>query len=436
MLDKLFKIKKTKYVEFVLILVLMLMPFYNNFFKTVASQYHFDVFMVDTQSLVWGRIANSDQNGIFSEGLFMGRCYPVPEECEGNNSKCAKRYQKKIYLNKYNIERFDIYKTHPAFHTLFYTCLNKILNLKPDRKVDLFMFITALINAFIFTFLITILFGRYGLFITFFITFFLLLNYWFVCYGNEMYMFIGFMFIPLVVAWKVFKEELSNSKVLLFITLAVLVKYLLTGFEFISCSVLMVFVPIVFFAIENKWKLKKIIFNSVLSVAAVLIATFLVLLVLSLQLWLLEGDFYAGIEHLMSRFVYRTVGAGEITPDRLELLSVMNFYWNESAIKLSETIVFSFGALVFLHFGASLLLLFFKKHKGLIAASFVALFVSLSWFVLFRQHAAVHLHVDPIVWYMPYLFFAFAVLGVLLKELFLISHKKLSSNSIYFSKQQ
>jgi len=90
---RLFNIKK---IEFFLIWIMMLLPFYNNFFYTVDSQHQFDVFMEGTQSLVWARIANSDQNGIFSDGLLMGRCYPVSKECEGNNSLCAKRYQKEL----------------------------------------------------------------------------------------------------------------------------------------------------------------------------------------------------------------------------------------------------------------------------------------------------------------------------------------------------
>ena len=121
----------------------------------------------------------------------------------------------------------------------------------------------------------------------------------------------------------------------------------------------------------------------------------------------------------MSRFIYRTVGVGQISPERLELLSVINVYFNDQAIKFTESIRVNFKSLFIIHLIAVIFLIFIRKYKALIVASFVAFLVSLSWIVFFRQHAAVHTHIDPIIWYLPYFFFAYAIVGLALKEVFL-----------------
>ena len=432
---RLFNIKK---IEFFLIWIMMLLPFYNNFFYTVDSQHQFDVFMEGTQSLVWARIANSDQNGIFSDGLLMGRCYPVSKECEGNNSLCAKRYQKEIYIKKHKIDRYDLYKSHSAFHTLLFTSINKIFNFNPKTMVNLFKFLTALINAFIFTVLITMIFSRYGIFITLFITLFLILNFWFICYGNELYMFFGFMFIPLIISWKVFesysdKNNLSYTKMYFFITLAILFKCLLTGFEFISCSVLMVFVPIVFFSIERKWKITRFLFNNILASISIILGVVIAMVILCFQISFVDVN--VGIEHMLSRFIERTAGAGvdlanEIAPERLELFTVLKLYLTTTAINTFRFIHTLFWQLLFFHILACVILLSFRKYKALIVASLVAFLASVSWLILFRQHAAVHTHLDPIIWYMPYLFFAFALVGLAVKEVGLIIIKKTKNLSV------
>ncbi|PCI98988.1 MAG: hypothetical protein COB15_04820 [Flavobacteriales bacterium] len=416
---EIFRIKK---IQFLLIWGLLLLSFNNNFFKTMDSQYHFDVFMDGTQSLVWGRIANSEQNGLFSDGMLMGRCYPTPKECNGNNSICAKRFQKKIFLNKYKIENYQVYKSHPAIHTLIFTLINTLLDYEPNVMVELFLFITALINAFIFAILIHLIFDKYGMFIKFFIAIALIFNFWFICYGNEMYMFFGFMFLPLIITWKIFSDinagkEINNVQIFLYITLSVFLKYLFTGFEFISCSVLMIFIPIIYFGIDKKNYYKNVFLSGVLAGLAIVFGVIIALCVLCLQLWSLEGSFNEAFIHIFSRFMYRTAGESAIDPEKLKVLSVLKYYLQERAIDYNRNFQFSFEQLVWYYIISVASLSFFKKYKSLILASVVALLASISWLVIFRQHSVIHTHVDPIVWYMPFLFFAFAIIGLAIKEL-------------------
>ena len=424
----------SKYLKFTFIWIILFLSFYNNFFHTMDSQYHFDVFMDGTQSLVWARIARADQHGVFSDGMLMGRCYPVPDECEGNNSLCAKRYQTKIYLNKHKIERYDIYKSHPAFQALIFTSIDAIFNFEPSLNIKIFKFLTALFNSLIITLLIIMLFNRYGNFVIIFITVISLFNFWLVCFGNELYMFIGFLLIPLLVSWKLYEYEslgnsISNLKKFIIIMFAVLIKCLFTGFEFITCSVLMIFIPLFFFAIENKWNFKRLLLNNIIVTIGITTAALITFLILCIQKWTVEGDFYTGFDHIIGQFVLRTVGINDLPPEKLNLISVFSIYLNELAIRQGSVILVSFKDIVIYHIFGSILLLILKKYKSLVIVSWISMIVSTSWLVIFREHSVIHAHVDPIIWYMPYIFFALAVIGISIKEVVLYIISKLPAKS-------
>jgi len=52
---------------------------------------------------------------------------------------------------------------------------------------------------------------------------------------------------------------------------------------------------------------------------------------------------------------------------------------------------------------------FFIKHTILLWNSILA---PLSWFVLFKGHSFVHKQQDPIVWFMPFMFYGIGLLGI------------------------
>ena len=54
---------------------------------------------------------------------------------------------------------------------------------------------------------------------------------------------------------------------------------------------------------------------------------------------------------------------------------------------------------------------FYRRQKALTATLWVSLLAPLSWFVIFKGHSAIHTHMNPIVWYMPFLLFGFILTG-------------------------
>ena len=56
-----------------------------------------------------------------------------------------------------------------------------------------------------------------------------------------------------------------------------------------------------------------------------------------------------------------------------------------------------------------------RKLLALIFATWFSLLAPLSWFIIFKSHSYVHTHMNFIVWQMPFVFFGFAVSGLVVK---------------------
>ena len=55
---------------------------------------------------------------------------------------------------------------------------------------------------------------------------------------------------------------------------------------------------------------------------------------------------------------------------------------------------------------------FFKYFPiALMAILWVSLAAPLSWFIIFKGHSYIHTHMNPIVWYMPFMLLGFVLTG-------------------------
>lgn len=415
-----------KKILFFIVWGVLFFPFYNNLFKTVDSPNFFNTFQDGNQSLVIARMAIADQKGLFYKALFLGRCFPVAEKCNGNDTPCAKAYQKEILFKKLPIDYYSIYKSHPGFHALFYSSIYKLLgeSISPEKKLDIIYLIIALINSFIIALLIIMIFYQYGVFVVSFITIFSILNLWLVCFGNELMMFIGILLIPLLLLWSLYSHSAINNipswKKILVVAIGIIIKVMFTGFEFISCSLFMVSIPILYFALENKWRFKVFMKEAIWISLGIFIGMSLMFLLIAIQIKIAEDSSISdGFNYLMERFVLRTTGENTIPPEQLKLRTILNQYFNTYAIRQRWIgVEISFKSLVLCHIISSFMLLIFKQFKNITITSWLAFLVSISWLVLFRQHSAVHTHINPIIWYLPYMFFAYAIIALSIQVLF------------------
>jgi hypothetical protein len=55
-----------------------------------------------------------------------------------------------------------------------------------------------------------------------------------------------------------------------------------------------------------------------------------------------------------------------------------------------------------------------QKDIALVSATWFSILAPLSWFIVFKSHSYIHTHVNYVVWQMPFIFFGFAVWGIVI----------------------
>jgi hypothetical protein len=58
-----------------------------------------------------------------------------------------------------------------------------------------------------------------------------------------------------------------------------------------------------------------------------------------------------------------------------------------------------------------------RRGKALVVSTWFSLLAPLSWFIIFKQHSAIHPHLNFIVWQMPFTIFGFALCGLAISVL-------------------
>ena len=211
------------------------------------------------------------------------------------------------------------------------------------------------------------------------------------------------------------------------------IKFLFTGFEYITTAMAMAVVPWVFYAIDKQWDVKKTVRSVAAACGGVLAAVITGVLWLSAQHAVLKGSFREGLEYIVWSFGKRAHGLpqydyGAYFEQRLQsgqweviarYLAEHAFYvrhWFDNPIwGFVSVINFRFCILFFIIMSyVSLTLKSIRKHeaflrrqKALVWTLWMSLIAPFSWFVIFKGHSADHLHMAPIIWYMPFMLFGF-----------------------------
>ena len=149
------------------------------------------------------------------------------------------------------------------------------------------------------------------------------------------------------------------------------------------------------------------------------------IVILFTQIRFLEGQFSDGVNHILTSFVRRSEVAP--TDSQMSLFELIKAYLANDAFALGflpNNIPAYFGVLIIIAILA--LILIYKKKKDLmkpliITTSF-SILAPLSWLVIFKQHSIEHMHMDYIIWYIPFLLYVFCTVGVAVS--LLISKKR------------
>jgi len=235
-------------------------------------------------------------------------------------------------------------------------------------------------------------------------------------------------------------ENKNDAKLFLGLFLAVFMKHLLFGFEFVTTILLAIYPPIIYYFWIEKKSFSSFIIFSIKSGFIALLAVFTQSIILFYQLSVLKGGgILDGLYHIL--FLYKKRGSfesyGDITFYDIISKVFDNFFKTNPFNPDLFTINNIFNFLTFFLFTALVAYLIYnfliektftqekRKLTGLFIATAFSVLCPLSWYVMFIEHAYIHFHRDVIVWYVPTMLYCFVIIGIAISLIFnrLISHK-------------
>jgi len=422
----------SKKILFLLIIVTLTVNFKTNFLNSSAF---FKNFQFDGESLVIGRLINSQKHGLFQDAGFLGRTYPAPQNAN------VFRYQYDAYRqNISTFETFQTYDSQAGGQAFLYGVFCSITGLKGETALQVLWWIVSFSTALIFTLFIFWVQCRLGWATAFFVFITVCFSQWVTAFGRNLFWVSGVFYLPFVTALRYLQKYKNPCRTTFWLMYAtMLFKCLLTGFEFITTTAVMAVTPWVFYAVMEQWSWKKFFKQVATASAGVVAAIMTNVVLLAIQLSFLKGSLGEGFKYIFYSFRKRSYGGeGVIEQEFVEscssnLWDVLVGYFNSYAINITHWFDLSWWKLVArVSFGYCIVLfavvscfvifskalrrhpVFRRQQIALTAMLWASFLAPLSWLVIFKGHAYVHLHMDPIVWHQPFMLLGAALTGSML----------------------
>ena len=427
-----------KIALWVLSIGLLFFGFFSNVWH-VAEQQWFDTHQRDTESLIIGRMVKSRQDGIFSSGGLTGAGITTNIQQDWiSENQIDNQYA--AYLNRGSFDKFSPYMSQPGGQGIIFSLFDRSIPLSPQIKLWSFYILTALLSAIALTLIASWFYEEFGGWVAVCVVGSAVLSQWLTVFGKNLWWSLWAFYLPMLVVLYFLKRHrgAANRQFLTFGTLifiAVSIKCFINGFEYITTTLLMMVTPCIYYAVLDKWSKHQCV-KSVLAVGLGSgIAIFVSLIMLCVQIGAVKGGFMDGVAHVVYSFGKRTYGdAGDFPEvyaasldagtigvvitymngiffDFNNYLSVTNSFVSDFLLKIR----YIYLIVLFIAMSA---LLFLRSNSGrrqqdmaLIWTTWFSILAPLSWYVIFKAHSYIHIHMSFLLWQMPFTFFGFAVFG-------------------------
>lgn len=342
---------------------------------------------LNSEALVTYKLNQSLQNGIWSNYGFLG----------------------------------NIYNKQIGLQGILFSALNLFLGLSDSRVfISLFHSLDVLflcILLFIYLYWVKKEFGLYTAVLSYFL---LLVNNWFIVTAQNMYWVIFTLILPFISVLLYHSNEekgrrILSEKQLCVITFVTIAFKSACGYEFISAVMVSAEIPIIYYAIKNRWSWRKSVLRFLKNGLAAIAGFLFALCIHLVQCFLYYGNITSAFQMLQYTIAKRT-GFGN--------LEVEEIYWNSlDASKLSVIVTYLFkgrpviwlmpmGILLCIYIGAVLFCFIDKKYcstihnnrqkyLGLAASFLLSLSAPLSWYVLASAHSYIHVTINYLLWSLP-----------------------------------
>lgn len=400
-----------------------------------------------SEGLVVGRLVASRAQGLFSWGGFTG-CFTDLPVSPGSvdDDLFASAYQYKLYLDpqpEHVPEGYETYRSQIGGQALLLGALDGVLPFGNGTKLRLYYHLMAFFTAVSFVAVFLWFFKEFGSCTGWFLTISFALLCYPTLYAKSLWWVLWAFYIPfLSMLWFYRTEEfgdrhLSSRRLFCVVFAAMLAKVFFNGCEYITTTIVMAMMPQCYYAIKNRWSPARWLNRSWISLAGCVLAIGIFFVALSFQYVLAGETFLDGVRHIGERFLVRTHGGGaklveELgTRDTLSLLELLRWYstvpvvFDLRGLGIDRVIGMKSIAALYLGVTAAWVLTRRRWRRSEARAPVTALLVTLwlsalapySWFVIFKGHSDVHRVLAGIVWYMPFMFYGMALVGVSLEVL-------------------
>lgn len=448
-------LKRKQSVFYIICFALLLISFYTNVFKIIPEQ-RYQNYETFVESLVVGKMAKAQKDGVFAASGFTGVNYQrtlVPDSILAGDQINDllirdhiiiqfKGKQLDYYLGKEETPNdYCVYVSHSGGNALFWYTIQKVLPFDNLTNYQILRFANCALLALCFMLFIGWVYRNFG-FVAALVTFvFIFFSSWLVLFGgNGLWWALWNFYAPFLTVLLLLEKRhhspdtVSVKKILIWLFVAVLVKLFFSGLEFVSTAMLTIFVPIVYYAILEKWKFIDFVKLSVQSALVAVGAVIIQFGVLVLQLRYLLSSYDSAFQYLSNAFLRRSsfksgLSGADLDSNRFSDSDSLSFLWNNVIKDYLRGNSFEWGfvsmpfevwfvvpmALIIL-FGGIVLSLSKKadcrKYNALITTTFISSVCPLSWYVIFKEHSFWHPQIDFIIWYMPFLLLGFTVIGI------------------------
>ncbi len=416
-------------------------PEFQNFSEIYST---FDRF---SESFVIGRLVKSKKDGLLSSGGFVGRFYDIPNPpANVNDQFFSHAYQYKIYFDESLTDKVrlygTIYKSQMGGQAFVLGVLDRILPGKNSFKIKFYYRLMALLTTFAIFLIIFWFYKEFGVLTGWLLVFCFALFCYPTLYAKSLWWVLWAFYVPfLFILYVLRKEDISNGRLsyqLIFLLsfLGMFIKIFLNGFEFISTAMVMATIPAFYYALKNKWEFTKLFYRLVAIGGGIALSVLISIILLSFQFVLAGENFVDGLNHVYNSFLSRTHGTGAYTnwlveeSARTPIYEVLKYYISNPPVfdfhRMGLNFQLRIKYLLVLFLGVSILCLIlarklkyeerFRKINALNATLWISILAPLSWFIIFKGHSYVHKLHDPIVWFMPFIFYGIGMLGITIEE--------------------
>jgi len=432
-------LKSNKTLVFVILLLcstaFLLPNFYSNKWSAVEDAYY-EGWQIRYDRLVIARLVKTRQDGFFSAGGLLG----LGNTTAWSYRSTVNNHQFDTYVDNGIFESYLIYKSNPGFQGVLYGMIDKLLNMPGEVKIRIFRGITATASALTFGSIFILITMEFGFLAGLFMLVFSAFSIWTVLPAGNIFWNIWVFYLPTFASIYLFSKhqqrgERANKWLYVLLCLTVTGKILLSGFDLMTTVLIMATVPILYFAIRDKWGWKDF-FNRIFATGTALtIGTTIGLLIMGMQIASVEEQASGSYTYIISRVGKHLAGNTEYYADsnieatKVGIVELLTKYMQVPAFNirlpgpdvqiLYWQVIFVFAFITLLIFIANRKqYTFSRKVISLISATWYSIFAPLSWILIFRPHSIIHPHVNSMGWQMPFTLLGFALCGYVITDLF------------------